>query len=241
MAVYQRLLAELDANGQKLSAQISEIDLTDPEDAQVLMPEQGGDILAHFGQDHFLERYQRYKAHIAEWRQQYPKLAAVDLRYDQQVVLADDSGRERGQAAAERSRQRLTAARAGQPSPANAGRGCGSRRHQARCWSPKSGSGSRRPTGRQVKRRRRLPAKSAARPQQAKDGSQGREGQGKSKKRADAKRAALNTSKQKTAPPITGALGRVGPVSAMSQRTGQPDCGAGHRQRLDPRAGGRGE
>ena len=52
-----------------------------------LMPEQGADILAHFGEDHFLERYQRYKAHIAEWRQQYPKLAAVDLRYEQQVVL----------------------------------------------------------------------------------------------------------------------------------------------------------
>ena len=67
--------------------QISEIDLTDPEDARVLMPEQGADILAHFGEDHFLERYQRYKAHIAEWREQYPKLAEVDLRYDQQVVL----------------------------------------------------------------------------------------------------------------------------------------------------------
>jgi cell division protein FtsQ len=87
MAAYQRLLGELDANGQKLSAQISEIDLTDPADARVLMPEQGGDILAHFGEDHYLERYQRYKAHIGEWRQQYPKLAAVDLRYDQKVVL----------------------------------------------------------------------------------------------------------------------------------------------------------
>ena len=87
MAVYERLLAELDANHQHYSEQISEIDLTDPEDARVLMPEQGDDILAHFGDDRFFERYQRYKAHIAEWRQQYPKLAAVDLRYDRQVVL----------------------------------------------------------------------------------------------------------------------------------------------------------
>lgn len=87
MLVYQRLLADLDASGQHYSDQISEIDLTDPEDARVLMPEQGTDILAHFGQDHFLARYQRYKAHIAEWRQQYPKLAEVDLRFDQQVVL----------------------------------------------------------------------------------------------------------------------------------------------------------
>lgn len=87
MAVYQRLIGELDANGQHLSDQISEIDLTDPEDARVLMPEQGADILAHFGDEQFMQRYQRYKTHIAEWRQQYPHLAAVDLRYDQQVVL----------------------------------------------------------------------------------------------------------------------------------------------------------
>ena len=87
MEVYQRLVSELDSNGQHLSDQISEIDLSDPEDARVLMPAQGTDILAHFGSDHFLDRFQRYKAHIAEWRQQYPKLTEVDLRYEQQVVL----------------------------------------------------------------------------------------------------------------------------------------------------------
>jgi len=92
MEVYQRLVSELDSNNQHLSDQLSEIDLHDPEDARVLMPEQGTDILAHFGEDHFLERFQRYKAHISEWRQQYPKLAEVDLRYDQQVVLQMTDG-----------------------------------------------------------------------------------------------------------------------------------------------------
>jgi cell division protein FtsQ len=92
METYQHLISELDASGQHLSDQISEIDMSDPEDARVLMPEQGTDILAHFGSDHFMERYQRYKAHIAEWRQQYPKLAEVDLRYEQQVVLQMTGG-----------------------------------------------------------------------------------------------------------------------------------------------------
>ena len=96
--LYQRFMSELDAGSQHFSEQISEIDLTDPEDARVLMPEQGTDILAHFGQDHFLERYQRYKAHIAEWKQQYPKLAGVDLRYDQQVVLEMTHGGDTAQA-----------------------------------------------------------------------------------------------------------------------------------------------
>jgi cell division protein FtsQ len=94
MAVYLRFMADLDSTGQHFSDQISEIDLTDPEDARVLMPQQGADILAHFGEDHFLERYQRYKAYIAEWRQQYPRLAAVDLRYDRQVILDMSSGKQ---------------------------------------------------------------------------------------------------------------------------------------------------
>ncbi len=94
MDVYMRMMAELDADGKHNSEQISEIDLTDPEDARVLMPEQGADILAHFGEDHFLERYERFQSHIAEWRQQYPHLAAVDLRYDNQVVLEMASGKQ---------------------------------------------------------------------------------------------------------------------------------------------------
>jgi cell division protein FtsQ len=98
MAVYLRLLAELDANNQHNSAQISEIDLTDPEDARVTM--QDDTTLLHFGEDRFLERYQRYKAHIAEWKQQYPKLAAADLRYDQMMVLKMDSGADTTQPAA---------------------------------------------------------------------------------------------------------------------------------------------
>ncbi|MGH9590069.1 MAG: cell division protein FtsQ/DivIB [Terracidiphilus sp.] len=91
-AVYLRLMSDLDSTGQHYSRNISEIDLTDPEDARVLMPEPGRDILAHFGEDHFLERYLRYRDHIADWRQQYPRLAAVDLRYDRQVVLQMASG-----------------------------------------------------------------------------------------------------------------------------------------------------
>lgn len=92
VAVYMRLMQDLDSTGQHYSQNISEIDLTDPEDARVLMPEPGRDILAHFGEDHFLERYLRYRDHITEWRQQYPRLAAVDLRYDRQVVLQMASG-----------------------------------------------------------------------------------------------------------------------------------------------------
>lgn len=87
MAVYQRFIAEMDQNNQHMSQQISEIDLSDPEDLRATMPEQGADILAHFGEDKFLDRMNTYKTHIAEWRQRYPRLIGVDLRYSGKVPL----------------------------------------------------------------------------------------------------------------------------------------------------------
>jgi cell division protein FtsQ len=120
MEVYQRLVSDLDSNGKHMSDQLSEIDLRDPEDARVLMPEQGSDILAHFGEDHFLERFQRYKAHISEWRQQYPKLAEVDLRYNQQVVLQMTDGAHSSPAQMSMLQEPSPAIEAPKPSPSKA-------------------------------------------------------------------------------------------------------------------------
>jgi cell division protein FtsQ len=125
MAVYGRLISDLDSTGQHLSQQISEIDLTDPEDARVVfMPEQGSDVLAHFGDDQFLARYQRYKAHINEWRQQYPHLASVDLRYEQQVVLEMTPGAGGTQTMADDGKpasEKLRTAQNGAPAKPSAG------------------------------------------------------------------------------------------------------------------------
>jgi cell division protein FtsQ len=87
MAVYQRFVSELNQNNQHLADQVSEIDLTDPEDLRATLPAPGGDILLHFGEDHFLERLQLYQTHIAGLRSRYPKLIGVDLRYGNNVAL----------------------------------------------------------------------------------------------------------------------------------------------------------
>lgn len=87
MHLYQKFVASLDSSGEKLSTQLSEVDLSDPEDIRVTMPARGSDILLHFGDENFLARYRVYQSHLADWEQQYPHLAAVDLRYDNQVVL----------------------------------------------------------------------------------------------------------------------------------------------------------
>lgn len=87
MAIYQKFMNEIDSSGEKLSKNLSEIDISDPEDVQGLVSAGGSDILLHFGEDNFLNRWHEYQAHLAEWKQQYPRLASVDLRYDRQVVL----------------------------------------------------------------------------------------------------------------------------------------------------------
>jgi len=92
MRLYQRFLADMDSDGEKISTQLSEVDLSDPEDVQVVVPAQGADILLHLGDQEFLTRYHNYQEHLAEWRQQYPKLASVDLRYERQVVLEMQKG-----------------------------------------------------------------------------------------------------------------------------------------------------
>jgi len=92
MKIYQRFLAELDSADQRLSSQLSEVDLTDPEDVRVLVPSEGSDLLLHLGDQSFLARFQNYQRHLAEWKAQYPRLASVDLRYERQVVLEMQKG-----------------------------------------------------------------------------------------------------------------------------------------------------
>ena len=93
MHLYQRFVADLDSSGQKLSEQLSEIDLSDVEDVRATVPARGSDLLLHLGEENFLARYRVYQAHLAEWEQQYPRLSAVDLRYDGQVVLKMADGK----------------------------------------------------------------------------------------------------------------------------------------------------
>jgi cell division protein FtsQ len=87
MHLFQQFVTDLDSGGTKVSTQLSEVDLSDPEDIWALLPAQGSDIQVHFGDSDFLARYRSYQQHLPEWRQQYPHLASVDMRYENQVVL----------------------------------------------------------------------------------------------------------------------------------------------------------
>ena len=92
MAIYRRFMRELDSAGENLTKSLSEVDVSSPEDVKALVATGSTDILVHFGDEQFLERYHQFQQHLAEWKQQYPKLASADMRYERQVVLEMQPG-----------------------------------------------------------------------------------------------------------------------------------------------------
>lgn len=95
MRIYTEFMSALDVTGEGVSHRLSEVDVSNPEDVRAIIPDAGSagaEVLVHFGEEKYLERYHQYEAHLAEWRTQYPKLASVDMRYEQQVVLEMQQG-----------------------------------------------------------------------------------------------------------------------------------------------------
>ncbi len=92
MKIFEQFTSDLDSSGEKISQKLSEVDLSNPEDVKALIPEQGKDVLVHFGDTDFLKRYQKFEEHLPEWRTQYPTLSSVDMRYERQVVLEMQPG-----------------------------------------------------------------------------------------------------------------------------------------------------
>jgi cell division protein FtsQ len=90
MKIYNDVLRELDSGGTHYSQELSEVDLTDPEDVKILTNDQDGEVLVHLGSSDYLNRFKVYVAHLREWRQQFEKLESVDLRYDRQIVVNPD-------------------------------------------------------------------------------------------------------------------------------------------------------
>ena len=90
MKIYNELVRELDSGGAHYSQDLSEVDLSDPEDVKVVANDPRGAVLVHLGSSNFLDRYKIYVGHVQEWRQQFDKLESVDLRYDRQIIVNPD-------------------------------------------------------------------------------------------------------------------------------------------------------
>lgn len=88
MNIYNELIRELDSGSAHYSQDLSEVDLSDPEDVKVSVA--NPEVLVHLGSSNYLERYKIFVGHLREWTQQFEKLQSVDLRYDRQIVVNPD-------------------------------------------------------------------------------------------------------------------------------------------------------
>jgi cell division protein FtsQ len=91
MKIYTQLVKELDSTGAHYSGNLSDVDLSDPDDVKATVTDPHGAVLVHLGSSDFLERFKVYVAHVQEWRTQFQKLESVDLRYQHQVIVNPDS------------------------------------------------------------------------------------------------------------------------------------------------------
>jgi len=122
MKTYNQLVRELDSEGGHYSSELSEVDLSDPEDAKVLVNDPSGDVLLHLGSSssgsgNYLDRFKLYHAHVAEWRQQFEKLDSVDLRYERQIVVNPDLRSGENRSGSNRSEENRLVEKPSQPSP----------------------------------------------------------------------------------------------------------------------------
>ncbi|MFY9647947.1 MAG: FtsQ-type POTRA domain-containing protein [Terriglobales bacterium] len=90
MKNYNALVRDLDSTGAHYSQELSEVDISDPEDLKVLAADSNGNVLVHLGAGNYLQRYRTYVTHVQQWRQQFDKLESVDLRYDGQIIVNPD-------------------------------------------------------------------------------------------------------------------------------------------------------
>ena len=91
MKIYTQLMKDLDAGGAHYSRDLSDVDLSDPDDVKATVTDANGAVLVHLGSSNFLERFKIYVAHVQEWRAQFQRLESVDLRYEHQVIVNPDS------------------------------------------------------------------------------------------------------------------------------------------------------
>jgi cell division protein FtsQ len=91
MKLFTEMMYDLSRSEGDLIAGISEVDLSDPQDARVILADGSGAVLLHLGREDFLRRYMLYASQISQWQQKFANVRSVDLRFEGQVVINADS------------------------------------------------------------------------------------------------------------------------------------------------------
>ncbi|OFW38851.1 MAG: hypothetical protein A3J28_09720 [Acidobacteria bacterium RIFCSPLOWO2_12_FULL_60_22] len=93
MQLFLALMKDLDRGDSRLREEVSEVDLSDPQDARAVVADGSGATLLHLGKENFLSRYLTYANHLGQWKQKFANIQSVDLRFEGQVIINADPPR----------------------------------------------------------------------------------------------------------------------------------------------------
>ncbi len=81
VALYQALIADLDAEAPRYSSRISEVDVADPRNAKLTTVNGGEMVQLQMGDESFRHRYQIFLKYFDSWKKEFGRVRTVDLRY----------------------------------------------------------------------------------------------------------------------------------------------------------------
>jgi cell division protein FtsQ len=92
MALFVDFMKEIDLAHPGAGEQVSEVDLSDPQDVRAMLAGLPGlegqyPIWVHFGNVDFVNKYHLLAENIAQWRASAGRVESVDLRFARQVVV----------------------------------------------------------------------------------------------------------------------------------------------------------
>ena len=87
IALFESLAAELDSKEPRYSSLVSEVDVSDPQNARVTTIHEGDVIELQMGQRLFRHRWEVFLSYVDTWKKQYGRVNSVDLRYRGQVAV----------------------------------------------------------------------------------------------------------------------------------------------------------
>ncbi len=87
IALFESLVSDLDREEPRYSSLVSEVDVSDPQNARVTTIHEGDVIELQMGQRLFRHRWEVFLSYVDTWKKQYGRVNSVDLRYRGQVAV----------------------------------------------------------------------------------------------------------------------------------------------------------
>ncbi len=97
VALYLELTEDLNRDGSDYARELSEVDLSDPENVRASVTASDGVVWLYFGRGRYREKYETFQRYRPQWQDSPEPVHAVDLRFRGQIVLNPAAAPAQGQ------------------------------------------------------------------------------------------------------------------------------------------------